>query len=173
MFDMWKYAVGALKNGDFTALEETLGGPSEFDRYITGWIEAGNFDDDPSLLAEALTCACMLGRVATAELLLDNGVDPYGGMLTGLAGPHYAAGGGRLDVIKMLIRKGISLEVKNTYGGTPLGQALWSAVNEPETGQADVMEALIAAGAVVEPGTAEWSAETKRRIAEILECGNT
>ncbi|MEQ1646845.1 MAG: hypothetical protein ABL959_25545, partial [Pyrinomonadaceae bacterium] len=129
----------------------------------------------PEMLAEALSCACMLGRTETARHLIDAGVDPYAGMKTWLAGPHWAASSGQLDVIKMLIEKNISLEIENKYGGTVLGQALWSAVNEHADSHADIIECLILAGAEVEPGTLEWwqeqnvpDAETKRRVSEML-----
>ena len=56
-----------------------------------------------------------------------------------------------------------------------LGQAFWSAVNEHKNSHAAIIEALIGAGAVIEPGTLEWwteqrvpSPQTKRRVAEAL-----
>ena len=56
-----------------------------------------------------------------------------------------------------------------------LGQAFWSAVNEHKPSHADIIEALIKAGAVVEPGTLEWwevqnvpSDETKERVTNAL-----
>jgi hypothetical protein len=61
------------------------------------------------------------------------------------------------------------------YGGTVLGQTLWSAVNEPNTAQGEVIELLIEAGAAVEPGTLKWwneqpvgSSETKDRVANAI-----
>lgn len=166
--------VDALEKGDFSRLEELLGGAAEFDRQITNWYDEGQFNDAPYTLAEALTCACMLGRTATAEYLIDNGVDPYAGMKTWLAGPHYAVSSGHLDTVQMLLAKKIPLEIKNLHEGTMLGQALWSAVNEHKRSHADIIEALIAAGAVIEPGTLEWwkaqsvPPETKGRVEEIL-----
>ena len=180
MDEKWKKAVGALEKGDFSRLEILLGGPLEFDKTIIGWYEDGSFNDQRELLAEALTCACMLGRVDAARFLLEKGVDPYAGMKTGSAGPHYAVGSGRLDVVQMLIEKQIPLEVTNIYGGTVLGQALWSAVNEHKEASADIIDALIGAKAVVESGSMEWwekqniaSAETKRRIADSLRKAET
>jgi len=92
-------------------------------------------------------------------------------MKTWLAGPHYAVSSGHLDTVQMLLDKKIPLEVKNLHGGSMLGQALWSAVNEHKPSHADIIEALIDAGAIVEPGTLEWweaqdvpSAETKERV---------
>ena len=169
--DPWLIIVDALEKGDFSRLEDELGGPEEFDRQIIEWHEKGQFEDAPETLAEALSCACMLGRTETASYLIDHGVNPYAGMKTWLAGPHYAASSGHLDTVRMLLDKKIPLEVENRYNGTVLGQALWSAVNEHKPSHADIIESLIEAGAVIEPGTLEWweaqdipSVETKARV---------
>lgn len=154
--DRWQETLRHLELGNFTALEEMLGGPIEFDRAIIEWHKAGMFNDVPELLAEALSCACMLGRTATASYLIDVGVDPFAGIKTWLAGPHYAVSSGRLETVKMLIEKQIPLEVKNKYGGTMLGQALWSAIHEHKDSHAEMIELLLDAGAEIEPGTAEW-----------------
>jgi ankyrin repeat protein len=142
---------------------------------MIAWHKAGKFADHDELLAEALSCACLLGRTETARYFIDAGVDPYAGMKTGLAGPHYAVSGGHLDIVKMLIEREIPLEIKNVYGGTMLGQALWSAVNEHKPSHADTIEILINAGAEIEPGTLEWwmeqvvpYAETKMRVSYVL-----
>lgn len=169
--DRWQEALRHLELGNFTALEDMLGGPIEFDRAIIEWHAARNFDNEPDALAEALSCACMLGRTATATYLIDAGVDPYAGMKTWLAGPHYAVSSGRLETVKMLIEKQIPLEVKNKYGGTMLGQALWSAIHEHKDSHAEIIELLLDADAEIEPGTAEWWLEqnvpdgnTKQRV---------
>lgn len=175
MNELWQKTLAHLDEGNFTALEEMLGGAEGFDRQIIDWYEGGKFDPEMEMLAEALSCACMLGRTETARFLIDSGVDPYAGMKTWLAGPHYAVSGGHVETVKMLIEKGVSLEVENKYGGTLLGQALWSAIQEHKPGHADIIEMLLNAGVKVEPGTREWwdaqnvpSAETKRRVAEAL-----
>lgn len=173
--ELWQKTLVHLNEGNFTALEQVLGGPDAFDCQIIEWHRGGKFDDEPEALAEALSCACMLGRITTAEYLLDLGVDPYAGMKTWLAGPHWAASSGHPEIIKLLIERGTSLEIENKYGGTVLGQALWSAVNEHKPTHAEIIEMLIQAGAEVESGTAEWwqeqdvpSNETKQRVAEVL-----
>jgi hypothetical protein len=175
MDDLWQNTLEALDRGDFTRLHKLLGGPEGFDSRIAGWFDERRFATEPEMLAEALTCSCMLGRASTARYLIERGVDPYAGMKTGMAGPHYAAGGGHLEIVQMLIDRRVPLEVKNRYGGTVLGQALWSAVNDHTNSHADIVEALIDAGAVVETGTLEWwneqdvpSPETKERVAETL-----
>jgi hypothetical protein len=175
MSDRWSMAVDALEKGDFSRLEGELGGPEGFDRQIIEWYDKGQFVDAPETLAEALTCACMLGRTGTAAYLIDHGVDPYAGMKTWLAGPHYAVSGGHLDTVRMLLEKNVPLKVKNLHGGNLLGQALWSAVNEHKPSHAEIIETLIKAGAEVEPGTLEWwetqtvpSTKTKDRVTNAL-----
>lgn len=175
MDDLWGTTLYHLERGNFTALENALGGPDGFDKQLVTWHREQRFDTEPELLAEALTCACMLGRTETVRYLLDAGVDPLAGIKTGMNGFHYAASGGKTDVIRLMIERKASAEELNMYGGTVLGQALWSAVNEPSRGHADVVELLLNAGAEVEPGTLEWwgeqnvpDPETKRRISEVL-----
>jgi len=166
----WQQTVVALDRGDFTLLDELLRSKN------VSLIELLAANGEPAdEMNEAFAFACMVGRANEAEALLDKGVDPYAGMKTWLAGPHWAASSGQLDIIKMLIVKKIPLEIENKYGGTVLGQALWSAVNEHSASHAEIIECLIMAGAEVEPGTLEWweeqkvpVAETKRKVCEIL-----
>lgn len=172
---LFQYAVSALWRGDFTSLENTIGGPRAFDDQIKNWFEAGYFTDQPETFAECFAAACWLGREKTVEYLLDKGVDPYAGMRTGLSGFHWAASSGRLNVIKLLIDRKLPMEIENMYGGTVFGQAIWSAVNEHTPDHAAIVEALIDAGAVVEPGYLEWwneqavpSEDTTRKVADVL-----
>jgi hypothetical protein len=172
---LFRYAAAAMVRGDFSALEEAVGGPAEFDASIIGWYEKGYFTDEPETLAEVFSAACMLGHPRAAAFLLDRGVDPAAGIRTGLNGFHYAASSGRLEVVNLLITRKAPMEVKNMYGGTVLGQALWSAVNEHRESHGAIIEALIEAGAYIEPGTLEWwngqdvpSAETKQRVTAAL-----
>lgn len=173
---LFQYAVAAMWRGDFSALELMVGGREKFDDQIIEWYENGFFEDEQETLAEVFSASCMLGYEKTAAYLLDKGVDPYAGMKTGLAGFHYAASSGRLDVIKLLINRKVPMEVRNMYGGTVFEQAIWSAVNEYTPAHAAIVEALIDAGAVVEPGYSEWwekqnvpFGETKKRVADALE----
>lgn len=172
---LFQYAVAAMERGDFSAFETMVGGADKFDEQIVDWHEKGYFDSETETLAEIFSAACMLGHPGAAAYLLDKGVDPYAGMKTGLSGFHYAASSGRLDVIKLLIERKVPTEIKNMYGGTVLSQALWSAVNEFTPDHAAMIEALIDAGAEIEPGTLEWwedqpvpSADTKARVADRL-----
>ena len=171
---LFRYAIAAMERGDFTSLEEAIGAEGFHDQ-IVEWYESGMFNGEQETLNEILSAACMLGQTNTAEYLIDRGVDPYAGMRTWLAGPHYGVSSGRLETVKMLIDMNVPLEVENKYGGTMLGQALWSAINEHTDDHAEIIEILLKAGAVVEPGTSEWweqqnvpSSETKERVAKAL-----
>lgn len=153
---LFKYAIAALWRGDFTALETTVGGPDAFYPQVRSWLDAGFLSKEPETMAECFAAACMLGHPDAAAALLDAGVDPYAGMRTGLSGFHYAASSGRLNVVKLLVDRKLPMEVRNMYGGTVLGQALWSAVYEHTTDHAAIIERLIEAGAEVESGTLAW-----------------
>jgi ankyrin repeat protein len=100
-------------------------------------------------LEEAFIRACMCGRTGVAGFLLEQGVDPSAGAGTAQTGMHYAAHGGHLDTVKLLIERNAPLEVRNMYGGTVLGQAVWSAIHEPQDEHIAIIEALIDAGANV------------------------
>lgn len=172
---LFEYAIAALWRGDFTALENRIGGPDAFDKTVIDWFEKAYLSKEPETLAETFAAACMLGHPRSAEYLLDEGVDPYAGMRTGLAGFHYAASSGRLEIVKLLTERKVPMEVENMYGGTVLGQALWSAINEHTPQHAEIIEVLIEGGAYVWPKTLEWweeqdvpSDETKSRVADVL-----
>ncbi len=107
--------------------------------------------------------ACEYGRDAVIEFLLTRGADLQAQADTGQSPLHWAVVGGQIDTIKLLLRHGASLEVKNAYDGTALGQALWSAVNSnDDTDRLQVVETLLDAGARIEDGTLGWLAQQKR-----------
>ena len=140
----FRAAVEGLLRGDFSQSAPLFEGePCP----ILAWVEQGLFDGEPAALAEALSCACFLGRTPVAEALLEKGVDPLAGAATGLNAFHWAANRGQLDTVRLLIRQKVPLEVKNMYGGTVLGTAVWSAVHEPRPDHGAIIDALIAAGA--------------------------
>lgn len=95
--------------------------------------------------------ACLYGRRAIVAFLLDRDAN----LLSlrgadGQTGLHCAIIGGHIDVVRLLTERGAPLEIENAYGGTPLGQALWSAAHG---GDAEcfvaIMDALAAAGAEI------------------------
>ena len=114
-------------------------------------------------LEEAFINACKHGHNEICEFLLDEGVDPAAQANSGQTGFHYAAHSGQLKTVKLLIERKAPLEVLNMYGGTVLGQALWSAFNEPHKNHPAIIEALIAAGAQVEPEWNKWIEQVRAR----------
>ncbi|MCU1284666.1 MAG: Ankyrin [Acidobacteriales bacterium] len=91
--------------------------------------------------------ACQFGHINTVELLLDKGVDISADGDTGQTGLHMGVIGTHLDIINLLLKRGASLETKNSYGGTALGQATWSAIHDPTIDYAPVIQRLLEAGA--------------------------
>jgi hypothetical protein len=107
---------------------------------------------NPAELEKALVFACGCGRTAAAKLLLDRGVDI--GALHGQTGLHLATHSAHLETVRFLLSRKAPLEVKNRFGGTVLDQALWSAVHNRDVDYVPIVEALLGAGAVVDPS---WS----------------
>lgn len=162
----WRDALQGLLRGDFSLLEPLF--MPDFTESgkrcrIIKWFENGSFENEPQALAEAFTCACFLGRTGIADFLLAKGVDSSAGTGTGLSGFHWAANRGNLETVKMLIERKAPLEQQNSYGGTVLGGTLWAAFNEPRADHLRIIEALLAAGARVDP---DWQHE----IEELRRC---
>jgi hypothetical protein len=119
-------------------------------------------------LEKALIMAARYGRSDVVRYLLDTGVDVAASdEMTAL---HWAAGGGHLDLIKLLIERGAPLEKKNVYGGTVLDSTLWFAyhVTPEELAHNDypaVIDTLIAAGARTDgyPGMQKHIQDVYRR----------
>ena len=77
--------------------------------------------------------------------------------------------------MNLLIARHAPLEQINMYGGSVLNCALYSIVHEHKESHADIIEALITAGAAIDLGTLDWlenqnvpSLEAKRQVAEAL-----
>jgi ankyrin repeat protein len=114
------------------------------------------FDDDGALkpdtskkqMETGFLYACGYGQTEVVEFLLDEGVDLASHSGDGQTGLHWAVIGGHLDTVKSLLRRNPPLEVKNRYGGTVLGQTLWSAAHGGDSElYIKIIETLIAAGA--------------------------
>jgi ankyrin repeat protein len=90
--------------------------------------------------------ACEYGRNNVVEFLLDRGIDPFAQQNTGLTGLHWAIVGAQPKTVKLLLQRGASLEARNRYGGTPLGQALWCKSNNDDVDYMPIIEMLIQAG---------------------------
>ncbi|HSC39897.1 MAG TPA: ankyrin repeat domain-containing protein, partial [Chitinophagaceae bacterium] len=148
------------------------------------------FNDDGSLKITAtrrqmelgFMWACEFGHTAVAGFLLNRGLHPDT-LVDGMLGLHWAIIGGHMDTIQLLIGHKASLEIKNTYGGPALDAAFWAILNRdevyrwPEAGvdYVQVIEALLKAGAEIEPGTLAWLAKQdslsyqfKERLADVL-----
>ena len=98
----------------------------------------------------AFLSACGCGRNNVAKFLLENGADLNDGGGDGQTGLHCAVIGGHLETVKLLLEFDPPLEATNIYGGTVLGQTLWSAAHggDPKI-FSEIIETLIAAGAKV------------------------
>jgi hypothetical protein len=140
--------VRGLLAGDFTRLAPLFEAPANGERSpILRWYDEGAFAAEPAALAEAFSCACFNGFTHVVEYLLARGVDPNGGMNTGLNAFHWAANRGQFAVVEILIRSGAALETRNSYGGTVLGGTVWAAVQQPMGQQLEIIEALLQTGA--------------------------
>jgi len=150
-------ALEGLKRGDFSRLEplfvgEVAGSGSR--ARVVDWHEEGRFHDEPAALAEALSCACFLGRTAVARYLLTHGVDPSGGSATGLNALHWAANRGHAEAVRLLVQWNAPLEARSMYGGNVLDTAIWSAINEQRPAHVKIVEELLNAGA--RPAGERW-----------------
>jgi ankyrin repeat protein len=126
----------------------------------------------------ALLWASEYGRNRVVEFLLQRGASPLTLAGTGQTALHWAVIGGHPDTIRLLLQHGASLAARNTYDGTALGQALWSAITgDPRIDHRAVIETLLTSGAPIEDGTLTWlaqqksaapSASVKESIADLL-----
>lgn len=141
-------AVEGLLRGDFSRLEPLFEDEARSRQCpILQWYRQGYFDGEREALNEALTCACFLGKTAVAKYLLDQGCDAAAGARTGSNAFHWAADRGQLETVELLIERKAPLEIKNMYGGTVLGFAVWSAIHETRPDHMAIIEALIKGGA--------------------------
>ena len=98
----------------------------------------------PAQMEAGFMWACEYGRTGVVEFLLERGVNP-GLQIRGFTGLHWAAHGGHLETVKLLVRHHAPLDSKNEFGGTPLDQARWSSEHSGLTADfAGVVEYLLA-----------------------------
>jgi ankyrin repeat protein len=91
----------------------------------------------------AFLWSCEYGRNNVVDFLLQRGVDIQTQVNTGQTALHWAVIGGHEDTITLLISRGAHLGAKNTYGATPLDQALWSAAHgDPTIDYAHIADVL-------------------------------
>jgi hypothetical protein len=107
---------------------------------------------DRDLLNSALRYAAGFGQIESVEFLLQHGADIADGGDDGQTPTHYSVIFGRLDILKALLKHHPPLESRNRYGGTVLGQALWSAAHGGDPGLfIEIIETLLEAGAQIKP----------------------
>ena len=116
---------------------------------------------------DAFLWACEYGRNSVVEFLFANGADLAAHRHDGQTALHWAVIGGQLETVKLLLRHKAPLEVQNSYGGTVLGQALWSAAHggDPELYVA-ILQALVEAGAKVPQRHASVNEQVDRWLAQ-------
>ena len=122
------------------------------------------FDDATQESRERALCwACEYGRKDAAEFLLGHKVSVHA-LVSGQTPLHWAVLGGHIEVIRLLLSHGADLEEKNAYGGTALGQGLWTANNvRSDAEYLKVLDALIEAGAKHDSRTQDWIAQERIR----------
>ncbi|WP_116452650.1 ankyrin repeat domain-containing protein [Blastococcus litoris] len=114
-----------------------LGDVDELGRHLDDGVEPG----DRTSGADLLSWAAFGGAEPTAELLLARGADADTGAL------HYAAGGGRLRLVRLLIEAGAQVNRRDpATGRTPLHAAVGA---DPGDDAAEIVRVLLAAGADV------------------------
>lgn len=109
---------------------------------------------------EAFRYACGYGSVEVAKFLLDCGSDIAGSSGDDQTGLHYAALGGHLEVVKLLLARKAPLDVREkVWSGTPLSWAIYGWSGVPKRGKYhEVIALLVAAGATVNP---KWFSAAK------------
>ena len=147
--ELLKDTIQGLHDGDFSRLEPRLNGVGGAEPAVIRWHREGRFQNEPQAVAEAFTCACFLGLNNVAEYLLDQGVDPTAGAGTGLDAIHWATNRGQLESVRMLLKRKLDLEARNSHGTTVLGTAIWSAINERKPQHLAIIRELLLAGALV------------------------
>lgn len=93
--------------------------------------------------------ACAYGRDDIVRFLLREGVEISAGAGVDMTGLHLAAHEAHASTVQLLLEHGAPLEVKNSYGGTVLGQALWSAMNHRRAEHPHIVQLLLDAGAIL------------------------
>ena len=155
--------LGALANGRPEAAAyladrgarlnlEAAAGVGRLDLVQSFFKDHGSRKTSKKQLQSAFFYACGWGHKDVVEFLLSKGVDLADGGRDGQTPLHWAVIGGQLELVKLLLKHKPPLESRNMYGGTVLGQTLWSAAHggDPNV-YAEIIETLIAAGAKVPP----------------------
>jgi len=108
--------------------------------------------------------ACEYGHTSMVRFMLDRGFKPDGSFMHGETGLHWAAYGGHVEIIDLLLKTRSAVNEKDQiHGGTPLGWAIYGWGHPaPEFKHArhhEVVELLVRAGAPVDR---EWLGSPNR-----------
>jgi hypothetical protein len=164
----WNPLVAALHNGRGDAAEFLARRGARLD--LEGAAGAGDVeavaryvDSDGALrngatnvqLNYGFVWACEYGRTSVVRFLLDRGFKPDVNFMRGETGLHWAAYGGHAEIVKVLLKANLPVNVKDrVHGGTPLGWAVYGWGNPaPEFKNArhhEAVEHLIRAGARID-----------------------
>ena len=151
----WSPLMAALAHGHAAAVDTLVERGARLDN-VAAAAGAGRLDRLETLLeaaaggedlALALTWASQFGRDAVVAWLLDRGHDVAALDRSGQSALHLAVHAGRLSTIDLLVTRGAPLERRNVHGGTALGQAVWSALNDGPGDYPAVIRRLLDAGA--------------------------
>jgi hypothetical protein len=153
--------VACLANGRLQAAEflahrgarlDLMGaaGVGRLDVVKTFFDESGNLRPNTTKqqCEDAFFYSCEYGRIEVVKFFLQLGMNIAAQDRDGQSALHWAVIGGHPEVAKLLLERNAPLEVKNIYGGTVLGQTLWSAAHggDPEV-YIVILDALTKAGA--------------------------
>ena len=92
-------------------------------------LSATSLDGSVSPAAQGFLWACAYGHDAVIPLFLDRGMPVETKDRFGQTGLHLAAMNCHRSTIQIILQYGSDIEATNSYGGTVLGQALWSAAH--------------------------------------------
>ena len=102
-------------------------------------------------LEQGLLWAAAYGREDVVRFLLGTGVNIAAADRFGQTALHHAAMHADAAMVRLLLDFHAPLELANGYGGTPLGQVIWSACHSEEpTSYIPILQLLIGGGAEIE-----------------------
>ena len=122
------------------------------------------------MMADGFVWACGFGKTSVVDFLLERGMDVAAKLKQhGQTGLHAAAAGGHVDTVRLLLQRRAPLDVRDdSFGGTPLGWALygWSMgeTPDPRADYYEVVTLLVAAGVPVNPAWLDGSDDFVRKV---------